>query len=236
MSLLTMIQDVTDDLGLAKPSQVIGSGDAQVLQLLQIAQREGDDLASRFNWSALLKENTFTRGSSESQGALNSTVVTDGDFDKIIPETMWNRTTVLPIVETPSNVDWSALKAHTVSGPYDRYKIEQGNLYIYPTSSSADTIAFQYKSTHWCQSDGGVSQASWLADDDTGLLDEKLMALGITWRWLKRKGLDYAEDFNTYEKRVLDAKAGDGANARQYLNGHTTGPVPGVTIKPFSPI
>ena len=71
-------------------------------------------------------------------------------------------------------------------------------------------MAFQYMSDSFCESTGEVGQNSWQADTDTGLLNESLMILGIRWRWLKTKGLEYAEDFNTYERRVNDAMARDG--------------------------
>ena len=35
-------------------------------------------------------------------------------------------------------------------------------------------------------------------------LDEEIMTLGLIWRWNKAKGLNYAEDFNQYERFVMD--------------------------------
>ena len=34
------------------------------------------------------------------------------------------------------------------------------------------------------------------------IFDEYLVKLGILWRWLKRNGLDYGEDYNEYEKEL----------------------------------
>ena len=36
------------------------------------------------------------------------------------------------------------------------------------------------------------------------------MLVGLRWRWKKEKGLDYAEDFRTYEMQVEDAIGRDG--------------------------
>ncbi len=236
MSLLTIIQDACLDLNIAKPSSVVGDTDAQVTQLLQIAQREGRDLATRHLWSALVKENSWTITLAANQGALNGTVVTASDFDSFIPETMWNRTTTLPILESTNQTEWQAVQAYGITGPYQRYDVREGDLYIDPVPTSADSAYFAYKSKFWCESSAGAGQTAWAADTDVGLLDEELMTLGIIWRWRKRKSLEYSEDFNTYEKRVSDKAARDGANRRLNLNSPGGSIVPGVTINPWSPI
>jgi hypothetical protein len=35
------------------------------------------------------------------------------------------------------------------------------------------------------------------------------MELGVTWRWLRAKGMDYAEELATYEREVEKAAARD---------------------------
>ena len=42
------------------------------------------------------------------------------------------------------------------------------------------------------------------------LLPETLLLMGLRWRWKKEKGVDYAEDFRTYESQVKDALGRDG--------------------------
>lgn len=36
-------------------------------------------------------------------------------------------------------------------------------------------------------------------DDDTSLVPERLVRMGLKWRIKHAKGLDYSEDFNVYE-------------------------------------
>jgi len=231
MSLLTMIQGVTNTFGLPTPSSVIGNTDAQIKQLLEIANQEGYDLASRFPWSKLVRQNTFTIAAAQDQGLLNSTIVTTGDFDYIIPDTFWNRTTTLPIKGPLGFDEWQSLMAVGVTGPFPMYLIRSGRLYLTPTPAvGTQTGAFEYKSTHWCESTGLTGQSAWAADTDTGRLDERLMRLGIAWRWQKTKGLDYGEDFQTYEKRVLDAYARDGGRKTLNSGGSRYGARPGIGI------
>lgn len=37
-------------------------------------------------------------------------------------------------------------------------------------------------------------------NSDIPLFDEHVIKLGILWRWYRRNGLDYAEEFNEYER------------------------------------
>ena len=230
MSLLSIIEDVADEVGITKPTEIVTSTDNNVIQLLSIANREGKALASRYRWTRMLAEATWTIVAAADQGLINSAIVTAGDFDYIMDDTMWNRTTSLPILGSLNPVDWQTLQAFPVTGPYQQYKIEQGKIFIDPAPTSADTAAFHYKTTSWCESSGGTGQARWAADTDVGRLNEELLTLGIIWRWRKRKGLEYAEDFNIYEIQVMDAMARDGGKPRLALNGGIRHRLPGVMV------
>jgi hypothetical protein len=61
MSLLTLIQRACRQLNLPAPTGVIGNADAQVLQLLELAQGAGDDLMRRHAWNALLTRDEFNQ-------------------------------------------------------------------------------------------------------------------------------------------------------------------------------
>lgn len=230
MALLDMIQDVTDELGLTQPNSIIGNNDSQVRQFLALANKEGKDLARRFDWEVLTRINTFTLSTSASlQGAINSSIVTDGDFDKILPNTFWNLTTSLPILGGLNARQIQSYNASPITGPYYQYHIRGGKLYIDPTPSAADSASFAYRSSWWCEDSGGNGQAEWAADTDVGRLDEELMKLGLLWRWKAAKGLDYAEDFNTYEARILEA-SNEGEKPVRSLNGTGARQMAGIVI------
>jgi len=201
------------------------------MQILELANKEGRLLAKRNSrWSAQIRENTWTITTAADQGVMNGTVVSDADFAYLLNDTMWNRTTTLPILGAVGSIDWQTLQAFPVTGPYQQYMLRGKNLFIDPAPTSADTGAFDYMSTSWCESSGGTGQKAWAADTDVGLLDEELMQLGIIWRWLARKGLNYAEDFAVYEAAVLDSIARDGGKPKLALNGGIRHRVPGVMV------
>lgn len=229
MTILSMIQDVAVEVNIESPSTVIGNTSSQVKQLLALANREGRDLASRYLWSGLVRERTFTFLTQKDQGALNGTVVTDGDVDFIINETIWDRTENIPILGPMSPMLRQAHEAFSISGPYPRYYIRGKNLF-FDAIPAANTGAFEYKSTWWCESSGGSGQAKWTADTDVGRLDEELMSLGILWRWKRAKGMDYAQEFDTYEKRIVDKMAQDGTKRTVSLETSTNNRTPGLIV------
>jgi len=231
MTILSLVQKTARSVGLAVPTTVVGSTDRNTIQLLALANEEGEDLAARTQWTAMWKEQTFTQVAAALQGTIQGGIVSDGDYDYILNDTMWNRTTSLPVLGPLNTMDWQTLQAFPVTGPYQQYKIEQGKLYFDPAGANAtDTIAFHYKTTSWCESSGGTGRSEWTADTDVGRLDESLMRLGLIWRWKKQKGLEYAEDFNTYERRVMNAIARDGGAPRLQLAGGIRHRLPGIML------
>jgi hypothetical protein len=71
-TLLQLIQQVTDEIGITRPNAVIGSSDQQVRQLLALANKVGKDLVRDFEWRRIVKENVFETTSSRGGTALIS--------------------------------------------------------------------------------------------------------------------------------------------------------------------
>jgi hypothetical protein len=208
VSLLTLIQDAADTLGVVRPTSVIGSADQQVRQLLALANREGKELARRYPWQKIVKEKTFTATATEEQSS-----VIPSDFDRFLPDTFYNRTTDRK-VEGPLNAqEWQDYKASATNVLFDAFRVRGDALLMAPTPTASDSYAFEYVSKWWCTTSGGTTPtlAAWNADSDEGILPEELMTLGVVWRFLRAKGLDYAEAFRTYEMSLMQHQAWDGS-------------------------
>lgn len=212
MSLLTIVQEAARRIGIVVPNDVAGSSDAQVVQLIAIANQEGQSLADRYDWQVLRRESTFTTTATESQG-LFTTIASD--FKAMVTDTFWNRSLKRPVSGCLSPQDWQALKAAPMTGPFQQFIIRGGELLMLPSPPAGQTCAFEYFSKNWCLGDdGSTRQSSYALNGDTAYLDESIMLIGVIWRWKHIKGLEYAEDFKLYESRVADAMTRDkGATA-----------------------
>ena len=218
MSLLTIIQDASDQIGLPRPNSVVATTNAQVRQLLRFANVEGRDLSRRYDWQALMKQATHTTLAAENQGAI-ATIASDG-FRSMVDNSLWNQSQLEQIAGPIDAADWQALQATVTSSPYYDYRIEGGDLYLYPAPPAGDTLGFAYVSKHWCEDSGGTGQEEWAADTDAGRLDEHIMTMGIVWRFLRSKRMDYAQEYEDYEQLVNDEIRRDGT--KPILN--STGP------------
>lgn len=210
MSLLSLVQDAADRIGLVRPSSVVGNSDPQVRSLLAAAQQDGKALARRHDWQKLVKEKTFTATATEEQSG-----VLPDDFERMIPGSFWNRSQDRRVAGPLSPQRWQLLKSGLIVMPWDSYRIRGNSFLMNPTPIAGDSMAFEYVSTFWCGAADTTAptRAAWASDTDIGFLDEELLTLGVVWRFKKARGLEYAEDLQEYELQVSRAMGADGGMA-----------------------
>ncbi len=209
MSLLTIVQQVcrSPGVGIPTPSAVATSTDEGILQLFQLANEEGEELANRGPWQALQTETTFTTVATELQG-LMTTIAPNLNY--IINDTIWDRDLRRPVFGPLTPQWWQQQIAQVMTGPWSQFRVRQGQLLFTPAPPAGDTCAFEYITKAWCtDSTGAAAKTAFTDDSDVSLLDEGIMRLGVIWRWKQGKGLEYGEDYAKYERRVADALARD---------------------------
>lgn len=79
MNALEIVQQVTDELGLNKPTVLVGTADLQIRQILALLNRLGSDLCTQFEWEQLNREHILTTFATQSTGdtVLGSAVITN---------------------------------------------------------------------------------------------------------------------------------------------------------------
>jgi hypothetical protein len=203
-------------VGLTEPNAAIGNTDDNVIRMVQLANEEGEELSSRHDWQALIREETHTTTAAESQGLM--TAIAGSDFLRIRNDTFWNRSLNRPWYPV-DDVQWQQMKASSITGPNNYFRIRGNYLIVTPVPSAGDTLAFEWITKNWCESAGGTGQDAWAADTDVARLSESIMLQGLVWRWKKANGLEYAEDFRQYEERITNAMMRDGAPRRIHMGG-----------------
>lgn len=220
MTALSIIQRTAGLLSLDIPAAVFSSTDQQIIQLRTLMNEEGQTLARggesfEHNWTALITEKTFTTVATATQ-----TSAVSSDFGWIINNTFWNRTLRWPVDGPMSPEQWQNVQAVPTGSIRPNFRFISGpNLEIYPTPTAGQTCAYEYVSKNWAQTSGAIGLAEMTADTDVALIEERLISLGIRWRYLKSKGLDYSEDFRTYQIEVGKAIARDGGRRTTSLSG-----------------
>lgn len=230
MSLLTVVQQLCKRQNLPVPTTAYGTTDPQVRQMIALLEEEGNDLSSRGGWQAITFEASLTTAAQEDQGAITS-IATNG-FRYIKNQTIWDRTSRLPVCGPMDGIEWQAMKAVVTTGPRYYHRIRGGKLLVNPSPPASDSWYFEYASQNWILSaDGNTYRQYFALDTDTMLLPETLLLMGLRWRWLREKGMDYAELFRTYEIQVKDALNRDGGKPRLFMdNQNWKGPQPGIWV------
>lgn len=227
MTLLQLVQSVCRRVGITtSPNAAFTSTDPQILQLLELANEEGQEQAARYPWQRLQRSVQFTTVATELQGDIQA--IAPG-YSYIVNNTIWNLDLRRPVYgpDTPQN--WTQQKAIQIAGPFNRFRIYGNELRFYPIPGAGQTCAFDYLDRRWVSTTGTPSE-TFTNDGDSTFLDDRLMMLGMVWRWKAAKGLSYAEDFNKYEMALADASNRDSGKAVISMSGAMYDVVPLVVV------
>ena len=87
--------------------------------------------------------------------------------------------------------------------------MDEGKIFFKPAPAGLK-IVFQYRSNNIVWDFNTFEEKNVLnANTDVPIFDEYVVKLNILWRWLKRSGLDYTEEFNEYERELKKRYGGE---------------------------
>lgn len=218
LTCLQIIQQACGRLGINQPATALTSSDQQILQIVAISNAEGSYLAQVFPFQELQTEATFTTLAAQLQGTMDS--IADG-WNFILNDTIWDRTLRRPVYGARTPQQWQQALALTTTSPYSMYRIKGNSLYFYPVPTAGNDCAFEYITKNWVSKAAGGTSNYWASDDDTSVIRDDLLILGIMHRWKRAKGLDYSEEKNEYDRTLAEYMARSGT--RQDLSQTQTG-------------
>jgi hypothetical protein len=206
VTLLSVCTAVAGDCGFGVPTTIVGNQDETAVMLLALINKSGRKLA-RMSWQALQKEYTFTTVNGTPSYALPT------DYGAFQDDTAWDRTNYWQMRGSLSPEAWQWYKSGIqTSTPRSRFRVKSGLIYIDPTPTATNTMVVEYLSNYWV----GVAAAptvgaksSFTLDTDVSLIDEYLLELDLTWRFLERKGLAYQEAKKEAEDMIDQAIGAD---------------------------
>lgn len=215
MTCRTIVHNAADEVGIDRPETVVGSTDPNARLLLRLAQRAGENIAKRHDWSKLTTQHTWTSVALEPQALAFPTA----SYDRMnYMSDVWDRTRNLRYIGPSGVKNWQWLQNGAVagaSGVIGYWRILGGVLNLFPAPPAGNTMALEYITRLWTTDENGTARSSgqFEADADLALVPERLIELEVIWRWLKRHGLDYAEAMSDAERAIeLDASRDQGSN------------------------
>lgn len=205
MSLLTICQDAADEVGINKPSAIAGvASNEDARKLFRLANKIGNRLMKNFVWKELTEEQTYTAVAGSEQ-----TSILPSDFDRFVPETMWDRTNDIHIVGPIKAVEWQGYQAVSNTSVARKFYHRGSSIYMASDMDGGESLAFEYVTKNWAEDSSGTDQAKFEADTDTAKLDEELITLGVVYEYLKSKGLPTGEARHDYIKYFRTLRGND---------------------------
>lgn len=208
MSLLTVVKKACAVCNIAVPSAVISSTDQNIQQMLYLAQMEGDESAASYDWRNLKTKITLAGDGTTTLFQLPS------DFDHFMMGVplISSAYPTIPLPGPISDDDLMRLKALGYAAPVSYWRLIGGAIEVWPAIGAGVTVTGEYRSNCWIlASDRLTRLPEFASDDDLPLIPDRVLLLGLIWRWKAAKGLEYAEDFRTWDME------------RQRASGHDVG-------------
>lgn len=184
-----------------KPRAAYSEQRGTAMEMAELANEVARDIVAGHEWSGLLETATFMDTGPDG-------VPLPSDFDRMpIGGYLDNGNLSMQAYEQVSNLSvWNDLRDDTFPVGGGRWMIYDGKLHVMPAS----TLSMAYLSRNYALDTDGAAKPAFDADTDSFRLDERLLTLGLVWRWKAQKGLTYAEDLATYEMALSQAQTRDG--------------------------
>jgi len=206
LSLLDIVNRVQDELALPRTAAVAASIDPQVRQLYALVNAGGRAIMTKYTWGGLRTLRTFPTVAAQSDYTVPA------DFDRLVPQTQWDRVNMRKLgVDTPQLMR-ARLEAGVVQSPFNRtiQQIGRTAIRVFPTPTAAgQTLVYEYVSTNWARAAGGIPQPEFQADSDTSVFVPDLHVRDLKWRFLSAKGLPAEAAKLEFDDKLKEAIAAE---------------------------
>jgi len=190
MTLLTIAQDLANNVGLEVPTAVVASGLREHQEIVSQANLVGEELARRADWGALQNTLTLTGDGTNKIHDLGADFSRISSGIGVLADTN--------IVRPLTRAEWGSLVP--IEGTPRYFLLEGSELTLWPYLASAETVTVTTQTVNWCSN----GSDAWSADTETSLIDETLFLKGLIVRWRRQKGMEFADYEAEYEQALID--------------------------------
>lgn len=232
-TVLQLLQDKCDMMGLPTPAALIGATDKSTKQyravLLEVIQDLGE-----FRWQQQTLRRSFTTIAAQDQGLLSS--LFGADYCGLVRDSMWNETRHMRVFGPMTGPVWEALQTLPNAGPEFQYFIQRDHLLISPAPVVGETIAAIVESKYnVIAADGVTYKERVTVDSDTLVFPDNVVKRGFEYKWKRQKGeSSWVDIFNDYQTLVARNIANDTMAKLSLDVWPNKGISPGIVIPPGS--
>lgn len=198
MTLLSVVKDVCEVVGVQRPSLVFGNLiDKRTMEEMaalatEMAQRIAYD--SGKDWTILKKVATLT-----GDGVADAFNLPADYKRMLLTSELWKSTSIqTPMAYIVDTNEWVRRRNQPWTSAWGEWTMLGGQIVIQPVMGVGVTATFGYLNKNCIAlASSGVGD-TFMADDDNFILGDRLLKLAMIWQWKANKGSPYAEDLATY--------------------------------------
>ena len=198
MTLLSVVKDVCMVVGVQQPASVFASINANrtmqemVALATEMAQRIAYD--SGKDWTILKRVGELTGD------GVSDAFNLPGNYQRmLLASEIWRSTSdQMPMMYISDTNDWVQRRSRTWVNSWGEWTMLGGQIVIQPVMGVGIKATFGYLSKDCITLGAGGLGETFMSDNDTFILGDRLLKLGMVWQWKANKGSPYAEDLATY--------------------------------------
>lgn len=207
MTVLTACQQAAVKLNQTQPTSVFSTTDAFAAQLALAANEAAEAILAGYDWQKLKTLATLTGDGASEEFDLPTDYARMPKKAKVHSATWQNAL----FVQATDEDGWLYTKDIGITGTPGKWIILGGQFQVFPAMPVGETARFYYISNLIAGTSAGaaLTKTSFTDDADVFFLNEKLLRLGIIWRWRADRRMEYAEDLTNFEIAMAEEYGGD---------------------------
>ena len=196
MNILEIAQDAADICAVARPTDLFNSSSQNDQLFASVVRSTLDSLMRHAEWQCLTREANLYTVEGVKDYLLENIAP---DFYALVNGTMYMKGDMRDVIGAITEEKWRQLKQYHTVDVDVFFKIQNNQIKFYK-DPEGKKFKFAYKSNAVCfDAKTGEPKPRFTANT---VFDTYLVKLGIIWRWLKRTGLDYTEEYNEYQREL----------------------------------
>lgn len=200
-TILEALQSASIKLVKRRPSGFFTSNSTFELELSDLATDVARDIARSHDWQRLWRIHTLTGNGSDTEFPLPN------DYDRMLIRSdlqdpvnwAWGYRRILDINQFIYETNAGILQLDP--GAWILY---QNALHFVPAPSSDQQAQFPYISNSIAIGPNSQPKDAFTSDQDTFFEENRLLMLGLVWRWRAENRLEFQSDYETYDKALQE--------------------------------
>jgi len=208
MTILSVVREVCGVVGVVKPSSLFASinSNRTMQEMLDLANEMAQRIAyDNREWTRMKTSVTY-----QGDGVITAFDLPTNYKRMLLTSNVWRSTSSQQPMRFIADTDeWMQRRAANWYDAWGEWTLLGEQILIQPVMGVGVTATFSYLDRYCVKPAAGGLSDTFVADNDTFRLDERILKLGMIWQWKANKGSPYAEDMGTYTDAIAMAFGAD---------------------------